>query len=80
MKTSISSKALTQFGVEKIAFPPKPDGHTDGQTDICNYRVASLLKINMYIWTFRSEFGKLSTFFLNVSGIKNAKMYKWYCL
>ncbi len=44
MKTSISSEALTQFGAEKIASPPKPDGHTDirtdGQTDICNYRVA----------------------------------------
>ncbi len=24
-------------------FPPKPDGRTDGQTDISNYRVASLL-------------------------------------
>ncbi len=44
MKTSISNEALNQFGAEKIAFPPKPDGHTDGQTDICNYRVASLLK------------------------------------
>ncbi len=47
MKTFISSEALTQFGAEKIAFPPKPDGLTDkrtgGQTDIYNYRVASLL-------------------------------------
>ncbi len=34
MKTSISSEALTQFVAEKIAFPPKPDGHrTDGQTE-----------------------------------------------
>ncbi len=40
MKTSISSEALTQFGAEKIAFPTKPYG----QTDICNYRVAFLLK------------------------------------
>ncbi len=44
MKTSISSKALTQFGAEKIALTPKPDGHTDGLTDICNYRVVSPLK------------------------------------
>ncbi len=33
---------------EKIAFPPKPDGHTytqtDGRTGISNYKVASLLK------------------------------------
>ena len=40
MKTSMSSEALTQFGAEKIAFLPKPDGNTG----ICNYRVASLLK------------------------------------
>ncbi len=33
MKTSISSEALTQFGAEKITFPSKPDGHTDGLTD-----------------------------------------------
>ncbi len=39
MKT-INSKALSQFGAEKIAFPPKPDK----QTEISNYRVASLLK------------------------------------
>ncbi len=45
MKTSISSEALSQFGAENIAFPPKPDGHTDGHTGICNYRVASPLKI-----------------------------------
>ena len=32
MKTSISSEALTQSGAEKIAFSPKPDGHTDGRT------------------------------------------------
>ncbi len=38
MKTSISSEA------EKIACSQKPDAHTetDVQTDICNYRVASL--------------------------------------
>ncbi len=44
MKTSISSEALTQFGAEKIAFRPKPDGRTDLRTDISNYRVDSLLK------------------------------------
>ncbi len=44
MKTTISSEALTHFGAAKIAFPKRPDGHTDGQTDICNYRVGSLLK------------------------------------
>ncbi len=27
MDTSISSEALSQLGVEKIAFTPKPDGH-----------------------------------------------------
>ncbi len=32
MKTSISSEALTQFGAEKIAFPPKPDIRTDIRT------------------------------------------------
>ena len=48
--------ALSQLGVEKITFPSKPDRRTyglmdrrkdiriDGQTDISNYRVASLLK------------------------------------
>ena len=45
MKTSISSEDLNQFGAEKIESPPKPDG----QTDICNYRVASLLKKNYTI-------------------------------
>ncbi len=53
MKTSISSEALTQFGVEKIAFAPKPDirtdrrtdGRTDGRTVTINYRVVSLLKM-----------------------------------
>ena len=33
--------ALSQLGAKKIVFPPKPDGI---QTDISNYRVASLLK------------------------------------
>ncbi len=41
METSISSKAITQFGAEKIAFPPKPDG----RTDISNHRVAKLPKM-----------------------------------
>ncbi len=46
MKTSICSEALSHFEAEKIAFPPKSDGHTDGRTeDICNYSVASLPKI-----------------------------------
>ncbi len=44
MKTSISSEALTPFGAEKIALSPKPDRRTYGQTNISNYRVASLLK------------------------------------
>ena len=35
------SEALSQLGAEKIAFPPKPDGHTDGHYSI--HRVASLL-------------------------------------
>ena len=25
---------ISQLGAEKITFPPKPDGHTDRQTDI----------------------------------------------
>ncbi len=44
MITSISSDALTQFGTEKIAFPPKPYRRTYGRTDFSHYRVASLLK------------------------------------
>ena len=35
-------RPLSQFGGEKIAFPPK----YDIRTDISNYRVASLIKIN----------------------------------
>ncbi len=39
--------AISQVWAEKITFPPKPDGRTDIQserrTDICSYRVASLL-------------------------------------
>ena len=26
------NRTLSQLGAEKIAFPPKPDGQTDGQT------------------------------------------------
>ena len=37
-------RILSQLGAEKIAFPPKPSGHTDGWVDIHNYRVASLLE------------------------------------
>ena len=41
-------RALAYIGAEKITFPPKPDIQTDRQTyrrtDICVYRVASLLK------------------------------------
>ncbi len=33
-------RTLSQIGAEKFAFPP----NYDGQTDIGNYRVASLLK------------------------------------
>ena len=44
-------RALSYIGAEKITFPPKPDiqtdRHTDRRTDICVYRVASLLK-NMF--------------------------------
>ncbi len=32
--------------MKKIEFPPKDDRRADGHMDICNYRVASLLKIN----------------------------------
>ncbi len=32
MKTSISSEAPFQLVADKIAFPPKPDGHADGRT------------------------------------------------
>ena len=43
--------AISQLGADKITFPPKPDGQTylqtDKQTDICFYRVALLLKMNM---------------------------------
>ncbi len=35
------SRTLFQLGAEKIKFPPKSS--TDIQTDISNYRVASLL-------------------------------------
>ncbi len=41
-------RALSYEGAEKISVPPKPDGHTDiqtdGRTDISVYRVAALLK------------------------------------
>ena len=49
MKTSKSSEALSRLGAEKIAFPPKPDGHiqTDIRTDFSIYRVASILKKKM---------------------------------
>ncbi len=37
--------AIYQLGAEKITLPPKPDGHTDRQTDGRTfYRVALLLK------------------------------------
>ena len=35
---------ISQLGAEKFTFPPKPDEHTEGRTDICFYRVALLLK------------------------------------
>ncbi len=42
---------LSQLATGKIAFLPKPDGHTDGYTyrwsDISNYRVALPLKKEM---------------------------------
>ncbi len=45
---TIKIGAISQLGAEKIMFPPKPDGQTDrqtdGQADICFYRVALLLK------------------------------------
>ena len=51
MTTSNSSEAFqeeekteSQLAAEKIKFPPKPDI----QTDISNYRVASLLKMYDY--------------------------------
>ncbi len=33
------------LGAEKITFSLKPEGHTYGPTDISNYRVALLLKM-----------------------------------
>ncbi len=45
MKTSISSKALSQIGAEKITFPPERGWQKDRRTDICFYRVALLLEI-----------------------------------
>ncbi len=44
MTTPISSEALSHLVVEKITFPPKPDGQADIRTDISIYRVALLLK------------------------------------
>ena len=35
--------------MDKIAFAPKPDGHTYRLTDISNYRVALLLKNKMIL-------------------------------
>ncbi len=48
-------RAISQFGAEKITFPPNPDRqtyrhtdiHTYRRTDISFYRVALLLKINL---------------------------------
>ncbi len=39
--------AISQLGIKKITFPPKPDGHTDRQTHgrtFAFYRVTLLLK------------------------------------
>ena len=47
--------ALSKLGAEKFSFPPKPDIHTDRQTDrqmdICFFKVALLLKIQANIIT-----------------------------
>ena len=43
---------------EKIAFLPKPDGHMDG--DICNYRVAAILKTvlsTVLKWNSKAAYG-----------------------
>ncbi len=37
-------RALSHLEAAKNAFFPKPDGHTDGRTEISSYRLASLLK------------------------------------
>ena len=37
-------RALSHIGAEKITFPPKPDRQTYGRTDFSIYRVAFLLK------------------------------------
>ena len=39
------NRTLSHLGADKIAFPPKPDG----RVDICNHRVASILKITFKI-------------------------------
>ena len=48
-ETSISSKALSQLGAEKITFPPKRGWQTDRRTVICFYRLALLLKTRLQI-------------------------------
>ena len=51
-------RALSYLRADKITFPPKHDGQTDGRTygqNICIYRVASLLK-NAFI--FLVQLGK----------------------
>ncbi len=35
-------RTLSQLRAEKIAFSPKPDGHTDGRTDISNFFLKNL--------------------------------------
>ncbi len=49
---------LFLIGAVKIAFPPKCRWRTDEQTNICKYRVASLLKIHAltsYLLLYKKE-------------------------
>ena len=48
---ALEVRPLSEFGAEQIAFLPKCTYPTYGQTDICKYRVASLLKRKLYGYT-----------------------------
>ncbi len=69
-KTNLHTKngPLSSLEAEKSTFPPKPDG----QTDIGNYRVASLLKILITYFITRMEIGTKLTikFFSKTNSIK----------
>ena len=44
MRGILGIGAIFKLGAEKITFPSKPDGQTDGQMDISIYRKAFLIK------------------------------------